>query len=299
MAQRTSNRARALAFLVVSIAAAAGAGWVIWILFQNLDAEVTAASAPKQTVNVVRAKQTVYPGQTLNADMLEVVEIPADYAADESVFHDVTELIGRVPGERIVAQETIRTERLAAKDAGVGLNAIIPKDLRALSLNVTNASAVSGFLNPGNFVDVLTALPDPKSDVELAFALLQARKILAVDNRMGSDDGIAANIEASQPSVTLAVTPEEAEKLAHVTNMSEVMLTLRNDIDVEPAINKPIDAKDLIGQIDKPAAPITKPTRRLALSQLPKPKEQGEITIIRGSAQSTERVDDNGNTHLR
>ncbi|MEO0606140.1 MAG: RcpC/CpaB family pilus assembly protein, partial [Myxococcota bacterium] len=60
--------------------------------------------------------------------------------------------------------------------------------------------------------------------------MLQAVTVLAVNNRLGTSveklDG------RYRPSVTLAVTPENAQKLTHAVAQGEVTLTLRNDIDV-------------------------------------------------------------------
>jgi Flp pilus assembly protein CpaB len=208
--------------------------------------------------------------------------------------------IDQMQAERIIAGEYIRTERLAAKDAGVGLNAIIPKGLRAVSINVTDSSAVSGFLNPGNYVDIITSLVAEEKSIDMTITMLQARKVLAVNNRVGSDAGFDYKTDRNyMPSVTLAVTPAEAEKLAHASAQSQLTLTLRNDIDVEPVKNEPIDSSKLIGQIDKPAAPIAPVKVRRPISELPKPKEEGTLTIIRAGQQTIEKVRSDGSTYLR
>ncbi len=292
MAQRTGGRGRAAIFLFVSAIAALAACGIIWLVFHNLQQELAVAQAPPPTVTVVAAKRTLYQGQTLTSEDLEQREVEPDYVPP-TAYRTVDELIGRVPQERILQGEYIRAERLASSGAGVGLNAIIPRGQRARSINITDGSAVSGFLNPGNYVDVLVTIkPDreakgsggskAKDDDYRTITLLQNVKILAVDSRLGAGDAeseTGRDGNTYRPSVTLAVTPEEAERITHAQVEGDVTLTLRNDIDSTQVDTNGARAEKILGKPDQVVITFkdvkTKPRPRVE-------EEMRSLSVIKG-----------------
>ncbi len=291
MAQRqTGGRARAGIFLLISAVAATLAVVVIYRLIASYQAELADATRPPETVSVVVAKVTLYQGQTLNEENLEIRQVAPEFVP-ETVFRDLALVLGRVPLERIIEGEYIRSERLADPEAGVGLNALIPRGQRALSVNITNGSAVSGFLNPGNYVDVLVTITGkPKDgskgkDVQQTVTMLQARKVLAVDNRLGEDNIASEDAAQAQPSVTLALTPEEAEKMTHAHTEGTVTLTLRNDVDVTQVTTNGTRNDNLIGKKEEVVefTPKKKP-----LTPPKKPEET--LMIIKGGQVQVEKV---------
>ncbi len=231
MARRqTGGRGRAAVFLVVSLIAALAATAVIYNLIRGMQQELTKAQEKEEMVRVVAASTDLYQGDTIGEKNLVYVELPPDFVPD-GTFTDLEEAIGRVPLEPILQHELLRVERLAAVDAGVGLNAIIPRGMRAVSVNTTESSGVSGFVTPGNFVDVIVTIKDEEKSYSTT-TLLQAVRVLAVNNQLGSRK-IETDEKRIKPSVTLAVSAKDAEMLALAVNEGEVTLTLRNDIDVD------------------------------------------------------------------
>lgn len=240
----------AVLFLVLSVAAAALATVVIFLVFKRLQDELETARTAKETVAVVVAAHELHQGRTLRRDDVRVVEIPPEYLPD-TVYRSVDEVLGRTPSERILNGELLRKERLAKAEAGVGLNAIIPSGKRALSIDISNGPALSGFLNPGNYVDILLTLRDPEQRALRTITMLQAMKVIAVGNRLGlgADSKVApAAGKAKGNSITLEVTPEEAQKIIHAHRMGDLVLTLRNDIDVTHQETHGARTNELIGR---------------------------------------------------
>lgn len=295
MAQRqTGGRGRAFIFLVISALAAILAVVVIYRMIQSYQEQLAKAQEKEELTKVVVAAHTLYPGQTLTDTDLVIKELPPAYVP-ETVFHEKEEVIGRVPAERIIGGEYVRRERLADPEAGVGLNAIIPRGMRALSVNITDGSAVSGFVNPTNYVDVIVTIsPDSTGGKLQTVTMLQAKKVLAVNNRLGDAEGPDAE-PGGRPSITLALTPQEAEKLTHAHVRGDVTLTLRNDVDVTQVKTSGAHSDKLIGRADAPAVPVgpVKPKRQKGT---PPP---ADLLIIRGSNQTHEKVDSQGNTTIR
>ncbi len=283
MARRnTGGRLRALLFLFISFGAAAVASVVIYFVITSYQQELRTASAPDETIKVMVAKHDLGPGKTIENEDLALIELPPDYVPD-SVLRKPEQAVGRVPRERILTHEFIRLERLADPEAGLGLNAIIPRGMRALSINISDGSAVSGFLNPGNYVDVLVTIEgDGARDAETV-TLLQAVTVLAVNDRLGTK---RIELDANyRPSVTLAVTPELAEKLTHAVAQGQVTLTLRNDIDVTHVETHGAFADSLLGgEEEEKRITVKEWTERTRQSR------DGTLTIIKGRDVRTERT---------
>lgn len=282
MARRnTGGRLRALLFLFISFGAAAIASVVIYFVISSYQRELLTVTKPDQVIDVIVAAHDIWQGKTIVPEDLAMRELPLDYVPD-SVLRNTDQAVGRVPRERILAQEFIREERLADPEAGVGLNAIIPRGMRALSINISDGSAVSGFLNPGNYVDTLVTIEGDDAREAETRTLLQAVTVLAVNNRLGNS---AESLERARPSVTLAVTPDLAEKLTHAVAQGAVTLTLRNDIDVTHVETHGALVSNLLGGAnDDKRITVQEWTARTRASV------DGTVTIIQGRDVSTEKV---------
>lgn len=273
---------RAGIFLLVSMGAAGAASAVIYTVITNYQQELESAIEPEVTIPVMVAAHELPQGKTIVMEDLVIKSLPPDYVPDE-VLRQPEQAIGRVPRERILPQEFIREERLADPEAGVGLNAIIPRGMRALSINISDGSAVSGFLNPGNYVDVLVTIQGDQSRKTETVTLLQAKTVLAVNARLGS--GTSQNAQQSRPSVTLAVTPEEAQKLTHAAVEGRIVLTLRNDIDVTHVETHGALSAHLLGGEDG--------TKRIGVKEWKArtaERQDGSLLMIKGGKTSKDKV---------
>ena len=283
MARRqTGGRLRAVLFLVASLGVAGLAVAMVFNVVRSYQDELVKVSEPEETVQVIVAKIKLYPGVTIVLEDLEHIILPPDYVPD-SVLRQAEQAIGRVPRERILQREFIREERLADPTAGVGLNAIIPRGMRALSINIAEGSAVSGFLNPGNYVDVVVTPPALDGKPSQTFTMMQAVTVLAVNTRLGETTD--SETGPGRPSVTLAVTPEQAEKLTHAFTQTRMILTLRNDIDVTNVIVNGAVASDLLGGENGEKRIMIKDWRERTRQQ-----QDGSLIIIRGTNQTTSPV---------
>ncbi len=283
MARRqTGGRLRAVLFLVASLGVAGLAVAMVFRVVRSYQAELITVSQPEETIQVVRTKHKLYPGGTIVLEDLELVVLPPDYVPD-SVLRQPEQAIGRVPRESILQTEFIREERLADPRSGIGMTAIVPRGMRALSINISEGSAVSGFLNPGNYVDVIVTVQPIDGKPSETFTMMQAVTILAVNNRLGETaDGEAG---PGRPSVTLAVTPDQAEKLTHAFNQTRMVLTLRNDIDVTNVNTNGAIAEEPLGGANGEKRINIKEWRARTRQQ-----QDGSLIIIRGTTQQTSPV---------
>lgn len=99
---------------------------------------------------------------------------------------------------------------------------------RAISVNVSEAQGVQGFIQAGNFVDLIALTPskDEWHHDDEAQILLQNVKVLEIGHAT-DDEATAARYKA----VTLEVTPDQGLRLALAQFDGQIYLMLRNDGD--------------------------------------------------------------------
>src|SRR5260370_25238506 len=106
-----------------------------------------------------------------------------------------------------------------------GLSGKLEKGMRAVAVNVTAATLVGGFVLPNSKVDVVWTFRTTNNESG-CLTILQDILVLAVDTQSQRNPDNPQTILAA--TVTLALKPEDAQKLALATNNGELRLTLRN-----------------------------------------------------------------------
>ena len=114
----------------------------------------------------------------------------------------------------MLAEQPILPAMLAAKNAGNGLAALIPPNMRAMAVRVDDVVGVAGFIHPDDRVDVLVTLRPNRPGAETTTKVfMQNVKVLAVGQEVESND--KARLHASPATVaTLLVSPSDSERLA-------------------------------------------------------------------------------------
>ncbi|MGH9384803.1 MAG: Flp pilus assembly protein CpaB [Vicinamibacterales bacterium] len=162
------------------------------------------------TVHVFRATREVKPPATLRG-AYQVVEMPANtYAPMSSQVptRDLERWVSNTPVVRPVhVGETITFDALQ-KAADEGLR--ISQGMRAVGVDVQSAQAVGYLVRPGDYIDIIATIPD--QDVAVTKHLLQAKRVLAVDQQYRLEDSAFLQ-HRTYSTVTLEVTPAEAELL--------------------------------------------------------------------------------------
>jgi len=111
-----------------------------------------------------------------------------------------------------------------------GLAKTLSSGQRAVTLQVTINSAVAGFILPGSHVDLIANMPDPKEPQKIMSKIfLQNVLVLAVN----TEDSKPENSKVMQQPglVTLALTPEDAEKAIRVAKDGVPYMVMRRPDD--------------------------------------------------------------------
>lgn len=172
-------------------------------------------------------------GTVLTKDMIKQVSFLKGSLPKDEYFPDPSPLQGRVLILPVKANEPILKSRLAPDSiTSGGVAAVVDPKKRAMAVRVDKVIGVSGFIHPGNRVDVLVTLSKSGKDSgPITKIVLQNIPILAVgteyERRGKSEKPIQVDV------ITLEVTPEEAEKLALSTTEGRIQLALRSYNNIE------------------------------------------------------------------
>ncbi len=140
-----------------------------------------------------------------------------------------------------------------------GLSADIKKQMRAVSINCSGAASVSSMVRPNDHVDVIGTFDlsdgsqgSGKAKSLVTCTILQNVLVLATGSRTAKMRG-QGNTPSSYSTVTLEVTPREAEMLAFAEQIKgRLILTLRNqnDTSFEKELPK-VDFAKIHGEIEE------------------------------------------------
>jgi pilus assembly protein CpaB len=298
--QVTQIRTRALLFLIVAVIAGAAA---VLLVKQYLDrmAMDAAASAPK-TRSVVVASMDIPIAMRLEEKHLTLVKWPENYVPEGS-FGNIAAVIDKTVRQNIVKGEVVLRERLADETSGQGLAALLADGMRAMAVEVDAVVGVAGFVQPGDYVDVITTMqPDEETNkarkdmaAKVSKIILQYVRVLAVGEHLTTTTGgKPVNVKV----VTLGVTPAESEKLALASQYGKLQLSLRSRIDQQMATTDGITPSRLLSggepaatldpaktAEDRPRQPFRypKPTKPAEVLDLPRAPDAPVVEILRGT----------------
>jgi len=222
-----------IVMLVAVLTAAIGSYGVYRAVLQMPVREVEVAS-----MQVVVAAQALPMGTRLHPNHLRVVPWPSRNPVAGS-FSDVKELVDRGVITPIAENEPITVTKVASLEAGAGLPPVIPEGMRAISVRVNEVVGVAGFVTPGTIVDVLVTARTGSNggDETMTRTVVSKVTVLTAGTKYDQEKSKAGE-PIPTSVVTLAVLPEDGERIALAQNTGTVTLALRNPLDVDPTDTK-------------------------------------------------------------
>jgi pilus assembly protein CpaB len=181
--------------------------------------------------------------------MLKTRDFPKD-AVPAGTANRVEDVTDRVALSGLVKDEPVIEGKLALRGTGRGMAPGLPIGMRAFTILVpTQSSGVAGFILPGNKVDVLLTMNGIGGPADLTggastVTLLQSIEILAVDQQVDAPSGNKVDVNAMR-SVTLLVTPKQAEYLDLAQNKGILHLSLKHPDDITPVRPKVVTLADM------------------------------------------------------
>jgi pilus assembly protein CpaB len=251
---------RAVAFWGVAIIAGLVAALLIT---RYLERRTVSVSTP--TSKIVVAAMDLPLATHLRPEQLRMADWPVT-AMPPGAIRDVKDAIDHILTSRVLEGEPLLPGKLAARDAGNGLAALIPANMRAIAVRVDDVVGVAGFIHPDDRVDVIVTIHPSKGNEpeSISKVILQNVKVLAVGKELETTQR-DRNQATPVTVATLLVNPEESEKLALSATEGRLMLTLRSWTDNQAVITQGTSASTLIaGDSTKPrdVVVVAPPPRR-------------------------------------
>jgi pilus assembly protein CpaB len=243
---------RSLILALVAIVIAAGAALGVRGLISGNPTPTVVAAAPKEPEKMVLvAVQPLPTGHIIKIENLRWVAWPED--SEDTQFHVkgvVTEqsLAGKVIKVPVAQGAPLLLNQVVGPGERGFLAAVLGKDMRAVTVAVTNTSGVGGFVFPGDRVDLVLTheVPNGLNNLPLrgAETILTNVRVLAVNDKT-DDTGQVGAIPAVQ-SVTLEVPPPFVEEIAVMQRLGAISLSLRpiTDSAIEAVASKDGAVKD-------------------------------------------------------
>jgi pilus assembly protein CpaB len=238
------------------------------------------------TSQIVVAAQQMPLGSRLQTQDLKLINWPSDQPLQGACTR-IQDCVDRALITPVLPGEPILEGKLAPRDAGAGLPAIIPEGMRAVSVAVNDVVAVAGFAQPGTSVDVMvtgqseggTAVPQ-----QVTRTILEDVRVLAAGQKTEQDrQGQAQTVTV----ITLLVTPEDADKLAMANTMGRIQLALRNAIDSNKSAPPPLYQATLFGGSPAPETPMRPVVAHAAKPQAAAPPPGYAVEVIRANKKET------------
>jgi pilus assembly protein CpaB len=193
-------------------------------------------SDPVPTATVLVAKVDLPARSVITREQLTTIEIPAE-ARHPRALTNVGDAVGKFAIDPVYAGEQMLSANVVDKIPGSALSSRVPEGRRAIGVNVNEASTVGGLIGPGDRVDVIAVLKQDRLGVNAASVILQDIQVLAVaQNIVGREDREVKSDDKPAPAtgaktVTLAVTLDEAQRLALAEEFGILRLALRRTDD--------------------------------------------------------------------
>ena len=222
---------RTVIVMAIAVATAALASFGVYTAIQRMPVKEVEVG----TVKVVVAAEPLMVGTPLRREQMRVVDWP-EKAQVPGAFADPNDVIDRGVIETIAVNEPITSRKVASKDAGAGLSPVIPQGMRAMSVRVNDVVGVAGYVVPGTRVDLVVTVrddnPNGGNSEPMARTVVSNILVLTAGTRTDTEKGKDGK---PQPAavVTLAVLPEDAERIALAQAEGKLSLALRNPLDVE------------------------------------------------------------------
>lgn len=278
---------RALLVLLVALVMAGVASYAVYQAIQKIPVrEVEVASTP-----VVVAANALPVGALVGPNDVKLAAWPTKSPLS-GAFARAEDVVGRGLLAAVLENEPVTTAKLAPRESGAGLAPTIPVGMRAIGVRVNEVIGVAGFVVPGARVDVVATV-DVKEETKTR-TVVSNLQVLTTGTRYDQQESRDGKAIPSTV-VTLLATPEDAERVALASTKAQLLLVLRNPLDVAPTTTTGVYLAALMGPPAQPPVETAFKGRRMVVAApkpapAPPPPSPYMVEAIRGAKRSTEEV---------
>lgn len=234
---------------IILLALALGCGLVASIgISQVMERRNQAPVNHGETELIVVALHDINANEAITPQNIKTEEWPKS-KVPAGVITKLEELENMRTRQKIFQGEPLLQAKLINANEVTGASKVIPKGYRVVAVRVDAVSGTGSLILPGDRVDLLVYLTrNPAHEIHEAQTrtVLQDVKVFAVNDAFQRDPGDGeASIAAK--TISLLVTPQQAEKVTLASEMGSVRLILRNDADSDISETDGTQTSDVLG----------------------------------------------------
>ena len=230
------------------LAIVVGAGAYLYLQGQE---DATSGATILERVPVLVAMRAIAHREPLTALDVEVQRIPIE-AVHPFAVKDLGAIEGMFADATIRMGEQILSLDLTERPSGGGLAELIPDGYRAFSIGVSDAMAAGGLVKPGDRLDLIAVFQEQKAGRDGSVSVVQNVEVLAVSRvLLGGAENDAEEGKTNPTSITATVTvallPTDAQRVALADEFGAIRLALRRTSDTSQPLAPSIDLSDVSG----------------------------------------------------
>ena len=270
---------------------------------------------PDEGIKVLGAATDIAIGDFVrNGQQIGFVSWPEDKITESMITSkdeaQIAEYDGAVARRAIAKGTPILKSDLVKSTEGGFMSAVLEPGKRAVSISVDATTGNAGFIFPGDHVDLILTLAVNKDgqQARASETIIEDVRVLAIDQMMGSTENKAVLAK----TVTLEVTPRQAEQINVAKDLGKLSLSLRSLTSEEAA--PPPEApnedqaamtfddvlRNTTGEGIAPTGESAGITRDTDVSKMITPRGlAGSVQVIRGSERQTIQFGQDGGGDVR
>jgi len=273
-----------VALLVAALMVAVVTAFMAKSMFSGAGAQqANAAPAVPVGPKVLVARRALPVGTIIGADALSFQPWPKElvqgaYYIEGTPDAKIDQLVGTVVRNPITAgQPLTRGSLVGPKDRGF-LAAALGPGMRAVTVPVTRASGVAGFVFPGDRVDLVltqTVMGGEGQPLRVSETIVRNLRVLAADQRLDAKGEDGKMSPTYSENVTVEATPRIAEKIAVAQSIGSLSLSLRSIADTTVELERAVAA----GEVKLPANATPQQERQMLLQYASRPQDSSPTYV--------------------
>jgi pilus assembly protein CpaB len=254
-------------------------------------------SMPVREVEIARTQAVVasHPmavGTLVTKDDVKLVPWPAASPVP-GMIQEVDRVVNRGVIVSVSENEPLTEAKVAPIGSGAGLPPTIPEGMRAISVKVNEIIGVAGFVIPGTHVDVLVTVERPDKTPQSRIVLSDVT-VLTAGTRYDQERASKEGKPIPTSVVTMLLTPKDAETMTLAMEKGQLMLALRNPLDLAPVETEGARMAALLGEPSAPPKMVNQGGRTIAKVAPPPPPPPAPkiytVETIRAAKRTEEEV---------
>jgi pilus assembly protein CpaB len=224
-------------------------------------------------------------GNVLSAQDVKLEEWPKDKLPAGALTR-IEDIEGRRVRTKLFPHDFILDQKLVSKDASTGgVDGLIPKGYRVATVRVDAQSGGAGLLMPGSRVDLLVHVrrdPAVGFNETMTKTILEDLKVFAINDVVSIDSSAPETKSIQARTVSLLVTPSQAEKITLANHLGTIQLVMRPPEDDGKGHAKGgTTSNELLGVTEGSNREKDTPfLARPSLSKPSKPQSPGGVTAV-------------------